>query len=53
MESPCAAPDGGYGGTMWSKKPSFSSYVMNRAVLPQTSGLDVSASSTWEMYHAP
>jgi hypothetical protein len=50
---PCAADFGGSGGTTWSKKPSFSSYVMNRAVFAQTSGLEVSASRTWAMYQAP
>src|SRR5215470_17816963 len=29
VDAPCAADDGGYGGTTWSKKPSFSSYVMS------------------------
>lgn len=53
MDLPLEASFGGSGGTTWSKKPSFSSKVMNRAVFDQTSGLEVRASSTWAMYQAP
>lgn len=53
VDLPCAADCGGKGGTRWSKKPSFSSYVMNRAVFAHTLGSEVSASSTCEMYQAP
>src|SRR3954452_23906590 len=53
VDAPSAAVIGAYGGTTWSKKPSFSSYVMNSAVLLHTSGLAVSASSTWATYQAP
>ena len=38
---------------MWSKKPSFSSYMRKNAVLLQTSGFAVSASRICEMYQAP
>jgi hypothetical protein len=38
---------------MWSKNPSFSSYVMSRTVRLHTFGSAVSASSTWAMYQAP
>jgi hypothetical protein len=38
---------------MWSKKPSFSSYMRKKAVLLQTSGLAVRMSRTWETYQAP
>jgi hypothetical protein len=41
VAGPCAAEAGTYGGT-WSKKPSFSSYVMNKAVRARTSGFAVS-----------
>lgn len=53
VEAPCDAEAGGTGGTAWSKKPSFSSKVMNRAVLLHTCGSAVSASSTWATYQAP
>src|SRR5882762_8654644 len=53
VDTPCARDCGGVGGTMWSKKPSFSSYIRKNAVLLQTSGLAVSASSTCETYQAP
>ena len=43
---------GGVGGTMWSKKPSFSN-IWKKTVLLQTSGLAVNASSIPETYHAP
>jgi len=36
----------GTGGTMWSKKPSFSSNITRKPVLLQTSGFEVSAAST-------
>jgi len=38
---------------MWSKKPSFSSYVISSAVLLHTSGSAVSASRHCAMYQAP
>jgi hypothetical protein len=53
VDLPCTADCGGNGGTRWSKKPSFSSYVMNRAVRLHTSGPEVSASRTGEIYQAP
>ena len=46
-------PDDANGGTRWSKKPSFSSYVTNTAVLLHTSGLEVRICKTWSMYQAP
>src|SRR6266481_2301859 len=53
VEKPCARDMGGVGGTTWSKKPSFSSYMRKNTVLLQTSGFAVSASSICETYHAP
>src|ERR1022692_3900655 len=46
-------PAGATGGGTWSKKPSFSSYMMNSTVFDQTSVLEVSVLSTWSMNHAP
>jgi hypothetical protein len=46
-------PGGGVGGVTWSKKPPFSSYVMNKTVLFQTSGLEARASRRSYMYWAP
>ena len=43
----------GYGPTMWSKNPSFSSNVMIRAVFDHTSGTLVSALRTPAVYQAP
>jgi hypothetical protein len=43
---PPSTGEGGAGGGMWSKKPSFSSNISSRAVRLQTSGSAVSASST-------
>ena len=50
---PAASLDGGAGGGTWSKKPSFSSNITNRAVRLQTSGLAVRASITWAVKAAP
>ncbi|MNT77036.1 hypothetical protein D3C72_2161080 [compost metagenome] len=52
IRTPLASYDGTAGMARWSKKPSFSSKVTKRAVLLQTSGLDVSASNTSEMKSA-
>src|SRR5205823_2661042 len=41
-----AVPAGAVGGGTWSKKPPFSSWVMNSAVLDQTEGLDTSVFRT-------
>jgi hypothetical protein len=46
-------PFGATGGTTWSKKPSFSSYMWKSTVLDHTSGLDTSAPSTWLVSHSP
>ena len=50
VEAPASAPrasrEGGAGGGMWSKKPSFSSNISSSTVRLQTCGLAVSASST-------
>src|SRR5215471_3923738 len=50
---PSVRARGGVGGTMWSKKPSFSSNMYKKTVLLQTSGFAVNASSIWETYQAP
>src|ERR1700735_3384381 len=46
-------PLGATGGTTWSKKPSFSSYMWKSTVLDHTSGLATSAPSTWLVNHSP
>ncbi len=46
VDWPASAPTLGYGPTRWSKKPSFSSQLMNKAVFDHTSGLLVSALRT-------
>src|ERR1700760_904163 len=43
VDRPCSCVWGGVGGTTWSKKPSFSSYIRKNAVLLHTSGFAVSA----------
>src|SRR6202789_4125900 len=48
-----AVPSGATGGTTWSKKPSFSSYMWKSTVLDHASGLDTSAESTWLVSHSP
>src|ERR1700722_18616128 len=48
-----AVPFGATGGTTWSKKPSFSSYMWKSTVLDHTLGLDTSAASTWLVNHSP
>src|SRR5262245_4381638 len=53
FDSPCSRDSGGVGGTMWSKKPSFSSNMTKSAVLLHTSGFEVSASMHCETYQAP
>jgi len=53
VEIPSARDCGGVGGTIWSKKPSFSSNMYKKMVLLQTSGLAVNASSMLETYQAP
>jgi hypothetical protein len=50
---PSALRHGGAGGGTWSKKQSFSSKLMIKTVLLQTSGLAVSMSSSVWMYQAP
>ena len=44
---------GAVGGGTWSNQPSFSSYMMNSAVLDQTFGFEVSSRSTIETNHWP
>src|ERR1700721_2940550 len=46
-------PSGAVGGGTWSKKPSFSSYMMNRTVLCHMSGFEVRMSRMCWLYHSP
>ncbi len=46
-------PGGGVGGATWSKKPSFSSYMMKRTVFDQTVGFDTRALITLWENHIP
>jgi len=46
-------PAGAVGGGTWSKKPSFSSYMWNTAVLDHTSRFDMSVASSWLVNHSP
>src|SRR5215831_5527485 len=46
VDNPCAREAGGVGGTTWSNRPSFSSYIRKKTVLLHTSGFAVSASRT-------
>src|SRR5438309_443886 len=50
---PPLVPRGAVGGFTWSKKPPFSSQVMNSAVFFHTSGLDTIASTTWRVPISP
>src|SRR5262245_10872938 len=51
--APVGSSDGGHGGGMWSKKPSFSSNMTSSTVVRHTSGSAMSASTTCCVYQAP
>ncbi len=53
VKYPPGVPAGAVGGGAWSNQPSFSSYIKNKAVFDQSSGLDVRASRTSDVKYMP